>query len=138
MIRRTIYLDKYDWLADIYFDYKCKYSDDLIDKLEDMGISEERLDIAYADLNSCKDNIGLTYSSFIEKKTIVIIGEATNAKEFMKTFTHEIGHLSTHICQYYYIDVYGEEIHYIDQDIIEETWDIIKEYLCDCCNTKKK
>lgn len=81
MIRRTIYLDKYDWLADIYFDYKCKYSDDLIDKLESMGISEERLDIAYADLNSCKDNIGLTYSSFIEKKTIIVIGEATSAKE---------------------------------------------------------
>lgn len=55
----------------------------------------------------------------------------------MKTFTHEIGHLSTHICQYYYIDVYGEEIHYIDQDIIEETWDIIREYLCDFCNDKK-
>ena len=123
MIRRTIYLDKYDWLADIYFDYKCKYSDDLIDKLESMGISEERLDIAY--------------SSFIEKKTIIVIGEATSTKEFMKTFTHEIGHLSTHICQYYYIDVYGEEIHYIDQDIIEETWDIIREYLCDFCNDKK-
>lgn len=68
MVRRTIFLEKYGWLADIYFDYECKYSDNLIYKLENMGISDERLDIAYADLNSCKNNIGLTYSSFVEKR----------------------------------------------------------------------
>lgn len=131
MVRRTIFLEKYGWLADIYFDYNCKYSDDLIDRLENIGISDEKLDIAYADLNSCKNNIGLTYSSFVEKKTIIVIGRATSPKEFMKTFTHEIGHMSTHICQYYYIDPYGEEIHYITQDIIDETWDIAREYLYD-------
>lgn len=131
MIRRTIFLEKYGWLADIYFDYECKYSDNLIYKLENMGISDERLDIAYADLNSCKNNIGLTYSSFVEKKTIIVIGKATSPKEFLKTFTHEIGHMSTHICQYYYIDPYGEEIHYITQDIIDESWDVVKEFLCD-------
>lgn len=131
MVRRTIFLEKYGWLADIYFDYECKYSDNLIYKLENMGISDERLDIAYADLNSCKNNIGLTYSSFVEKKTIIVIGKATSPKEFLKTFTHEIGHMSTHICQYYYIDPYGEEIHYITQDIIDESWDVVKEFLCD-------
>lgn len=131
MVRRTIFLEKYGWIADIYFDYNCKYSDDLIDRLENIGISDEKLDIAYADLNSCKNNIGLTYSSFVEKKTIIVIGKATSPKEFMKTFTHEIGHMSTHICQYYYIDPYGEEIHYITQDIIEETWDIARGYLYD-------
>lgn len=131
MVRRTIFLEKYGWLADIYFDYNCKYSDVLIDRLENIGISDEKLDIAYADLNSCKNNIGLTYSSFVEKKTIIVIGKATSPKEFMKTFTHEIGHMSTHICQYYYIDPYGEEIHYITQDIIDESWDIAKQFLCD-------
>lgn len=134
MVKQTIYLEKYDWIIDIYLNYDCQYVNEIIEQLESLGISERRLDIAFDDLSSCRPNIGITYSSYIYKKTIIIIGKTTSAKEFEKSLHHEIGHCQTHICQYYYIDPYGEEIHYIGQDIIDKIWDICKKYLCDHVN----
>ena len=63
-------------------------------------------------LESKKKNTGFTYTDFEKHVTMVIIGEADSASEFFNTFVHEIGHVSTHIAEFYGIDTNSEEIQY--------------------------
>lgn len=133
MIKREIYLEKVDWKIEIYFDYICDYRDVVIENLREAGISKKKLEKAEDNLSACLLNTGLTYSSFMDKRSIIVLGETSSAKEFMKTYHHELGHAQTNICQYYDISPYGEEIQYVGQDIVDKTWDLAKEFLCDCC-----
>lgn len=133
MIKREIYLDKVDWKIEIYFDYICDYRDIVIDNLREAGIGKKKLEQAEDNLSACLLNTGLTYSSFMDKRSVIVLGETSSAKEFMKTYHHELGHAQTNICQYYDISPYGEDIQYVGQDIVDETWDLAKVFLCDCC-----
>lgn len=133
MIKREIYLEKVDWKIEIYFDYVCDYRDIVIDNLKEAGISKKRLEGAIENLSACLYDTGLTYSSFANKRSVIVIGETSSAKEFLKTYHHELGHAQTNICQYYDISPYGEDIQYVGQDIVDKTWDLAKEFLCDCC-----
>lgn len=133
MIKREFYLENVDWEITIYFDYVCTYSDMVIENLKEIDISDKKLKSAEDNLSACLYNTGLTYTSFIKRCSVIVIGETSSAKDFMKTYHHELGHAQTNICEFYDISPYGEEIQYVGQDIVEKTWDLAQKYLCDCC-----
>lgn len=132
MVKESVYLDSYNWKINIYFNFDCQYANEVLEELDELGISKRKLYKAEDDLSACLLNTGLTYSSYINKETIIVIGRTTSAKEFAKTYYHEVGHCATHISQYYHISPYGEEIRYIGQDIVDKSWDMAKKYLCEC------
>jgi len=134
----TIYLYKYDWTVTIFYDYTCKYFEDVIEELEYIECGEESLKRAYKNLTTCGYNNGLTFSNHLAHKSVIVIGRTSSAKEFEKTWSHESGHLADHICLTYNINPHGEEIQYLGDYIIEKTWDSAKKYLCDCCKNKKQ
>lgn len=134
---KTIKLPKYDWTVTIFYDYICRYMEDVLEELEYIGCGDDTLKRAYKNLNMCSYNNGLTFSNHLEHKSVVVIGRTDSAKEFEKTWSHESGHLADHICTTYDISPHGEEIQYLGDYIIDKTWDSAKKYLCDCCRTKK-
>jgi hypothetical protein len=136
MIKRTFNIPKYNWDVEIYFDYVCDYKDIVLSNLEELDMSDSSFDRACDNLSACLLDTGLTYSSYIHERSVIVIGRTSSAKEFMKTFDHEIGHLKSNICEYYDIPQTGEEIQYLGHTIIDETWDIAKEFLCDCCRSR--
>lgn len=84
----------------------------------------------------CEYNIGITYSNFKHKCSIVVIGLTTSAEEFQNTFDHEKGHLAMHISSALKIKPYGEEYQYLTGEIGQSMFKIAKRFLCDDCRQK--
>ena len=140
MIRQKFILSKYRWNVSVYYAIDSYYIDEIIDNMYSIGCDGDMLRTAYDNMSSDKMNTGVTYSNFRDRKTVMVIAITSSAKEFEKSWRHECGHLATHICQAFDITPYGEEIQYLGQDIVEATWDIAKNFLCEChcCQKKKK
>lgn len=137
MERIFILLKKYDWQVTVFYDYTCKYFEDVMEELEYIDCGRDSLKKAYKNLTFCQYNSGLTFSNRVEHKTVMVISRTSSAKEFEKTWSHESGHLADHICLTYGISPHGEEIQYLGDYIIDKTWVFAKKYLCDCCRNKK-
>lgn len=139
MIRQRIYLKHYKWEAWIYYAVDDYYTDEIMLRLNDIGCSRHDLRSAYDNLSSGEMNSGLTYSNFYGRKSVIVIAITSTAKEFAKSWRHEMGHLATHIAIAYKIDLTGEEVQYIGDDIVGETWEVAQLFLCDCkcCKNKK-
>lgn len=135
---KTIKLPKYDWEVTIFYDYICRYMEDVMEELEYIGCGEDTLKRAYKNLTMCTYNNGLTFSNHLEHRSVMVIGRTNSAKEFEKTWSHEVGHLKDHISESFGISPHGEEIQYLGDYIIDKMWDTAKKYLCDCCRTKKE
>lgn len=54
----------------------------------------------------------------------------------MNTLVHEVGHAAVHIGEYYNIDLYSEELPYLEGNIVTEMFDAAKNFLCDHCRAK--
>lgn len=133
MIRQKLTLNKYDWHIYAYYVVTRPNADEILDALARIGCGGEDLRRAYENLISGKLDTGLTYSNRDTRETVMVIAKTSSAKEFLQSYKHETGHLQSHIAQTFGIDPHGEELQYIGDDIVEVTWDIAKELLCDHC-----
>ncbi len=138
MIRQQFTLGKYGWHCFAYYAVDKYYVDEILDNMQAIGCDGEMLRTAYENMNSGKLNTGVTYSNFRDRQTVMVVALTSSAKEFAKSWRHECSHLATHICQALGIDTYGEEIQYIGDDIIEETWECANPLICDCDCCKEK
>ena len=136
MIVQNIYLEDWDWHVTVYYAVDTYYADEILDELEFIGCGWEELVKAEDLLKGEQYNIGLTYSSFRHKCSIVVIGLTTSADEFQNTFDHEKGHLASHICSALEIDPLGEEYQYLTGIIGQSMFSIAKRFMCDNCRKK--
>lgn len=133
MIRQRFALPKYDWRIYAYYVVTKPNADEILDALVDIGCHGEHLEGAYNNLTSGKLDTGLTYSNSSSRETVIVFAKTSSAKEFQQSYKHETGHLQTHVAQTFGIDPYGEEIQYIGDDIVDATWEIAKDLLCEHC-----
>lgn len=133
MIRQRFTLPKYDWRVYAYYVVTKPNADEILDALVGIGCHGEHLEGAYHNLTSGKLDTGLTYSNSDTRETVMVFAKTSSAKEFMQSYKHETGHLQSHIAQTFGLNPHGEEIQYIGDDIVEETWDVAKNLLCDHC-----
>lgn len=123
-------------LATTYYAVDTYYTDEILEELELIGCSWSELVKAENLLRSNQYNIGITYSNFKHKCSIVVIGLTTSAEEFQNTFDHEKGHLAMHISSALKIKPYGEEYQYLTGEIGQSMFKIAKRFLCDDCRQK--
>lgn len=133
MIRQRFTLPKYDWRVYAYYVVTKLNADEILDALVGIGCYGEHLEGAYNNLTSGKLDTGLTYSNSSTRETVIVFAKTSSAKEFQQSYQHEVGHLKDHITQAYGISPHGEELQYIGDDIVEATWDIAKDLLCEHC-----
>lgn len=133
MIRQKFALNKYGWSIYAYYVVTKPNAEEILDALVHIGCGGEDLQRAYKNLTSGKLDTGLTYSNGDTRETVMVFAKTSCAKEFQQSYQHEIGHLKDHIAQTFGIDPHGEELQYIGDDIVEATWDIAKDLLCDHC-----
>lgn len=133
MIRRRFELEKYSWNAIIFYAVTGYDLDEIMDALIRIGCRGEDMRTAYKNISAGKLDTGLTYSNLSTRQTVIVVALTSEPKEFEKSWRHECGHLATHICQADNINPYGEEIHYIGDEIVDATWEIAKDLLCDHC-----
>lgn len=130
MIRQTFQLPKYHWTVYAYYVVTAPHAEEILKTLVGIGCDGSTLDRAYMNLTSGNLDTGLTYSNISSMESVMVFAKTSNAREFMKSYKHETGHLQSHIAQTFGLNPHGEEIQYIGDDIVEETWEVAKDLLC--------
>lgn len=136
MIRQRIFDRKYGWKIHVYYVVTEPNAEEILLQLERIGCNGRNVDVAYHNLSSGKLDTGLTYTNAERNESVVVISKTSTALEFLQSLTHEFGHLSNHIAEYYSIPLDGEEVRYICDSLLERTWPISRELLCDCCRQR--
>lgn len=133
MIRQRIYDRETDWRIHVFYVVTRPDAEEIMLQLRGMGCKGRNLLAAYDNLTSGQLDTGLTYSNEERRESVVVIAKTSTALEFLQSLTHEFGHLACHIAGHYGIPLDGEEVRYICDGLIERTWPISRELLCDCC-----
>lgn len=136
MIKQTIYIDSIGWLVHAYF-HKTRYDvDEIMERLWDLQCNSEIAQKAFNNLISDSLNMGLCYSNYNTKESVLVVGKASSADEFFNSIVHELSHLQGHICDVIGLDPKGEEIAYYMGDLSRDIYPNISHLLCDCCRNK--
>lgn len=133
MIRQRFYHKPTDWRFYVYYIVTELHADEILERLAGIGCNGENLSKAHDNLTSGKCDTGLTYTNQSTHETVVVIAKTSTALEFFLSITHEMGHAACHIAQCYGLPLDGEEARYICDGLLEKTWEISRELLCDCC-----
>lgn len=133
MIRSHLHIPGLDWTCHVYYIVTRPDADEILKHLVYIGCGDRDMRRAYHNLTSGKLNSGLTYSNSSLRESVVVIAKTSCALEFAQSWTHELGHVACHIAQTYGLDLDGEEVRYINDTLVEATWEDAKELLCDCC-----
>lgn len=96
------------------------------------GASEDFLITAQENMLSCRLDTGITYSNFLFRTTIMVIGKASSEREFFNSFIHEQRHLQDDLANMNGISLDGEEIAYLSGEIAMKVFDYVKLFICDC------
>lgn len=138
MIRQTFELPKYDWRVTCYYAVDGYYVDEIMDELTAVGCTGRDAERAYDSLSTWTLDTGLTYSNKRTGRTVIVIQLTSSTKEFVKSWRHEIGHLATHIAEAWGLNLHGEEVQYIGDQIVEEMWGVAHNFLCCKCKEKMR
>lgn len=132
MIRQRFTLPGYGWRCRAYYVVTRPDAGEIIESLAGIGCTGEDMARAVENLMSGKCDTGLTYSNSVMRETVMVFAKTSSPEEFQKSYQHEAGHLKNHIAQAFGISPHGEEIQYIGDEIVGQTWDIAKQFLCEC------
>lgn len=119
MVRQRVKLYQYDWDVEILYDVHPKNANEILDILWSMGCPRQHMGKAERLLKSGIPNEGLTYSDRYGRRTLIVVGHATNLFTAFNTLEHEVNHLEMHICETDGIDPYSEQASYLAGDIKE-------------------
>ena len=133
MIIQNIYLEDWDWHVTVYYAVDAYYTDEIIQEMIYMNCNKKELKRAENLLKSGNKNVGLTYSNFKHKHSIVVIGITSTPEEFQNTFDHEKGHLAMHIGKALDLDIFGEDYQYLTGEIGQKMFKIAKRFMCEHC-----
>ena len=136
MIWQQSYYKPTDWRLYVYYVVTELHADEILDRLAEIGCDGDNLSKAHDNLTSGKCDTGLTYTNQSTRETVVVIAKTSTALQFLQSLTHEFVHASCHIAQHYGLPLGGEEVRYICDGLLEKTWEISRELLCDCCREK--
>lgn len=132
MLKHSFIIEQYNWEVDVYFYVTCFYLNDILNKLRNMGCSDEMLEDAYKNMSSCKLNTGITYSNVDEQRSLIVISSTSTPSQFMNSLFHEQYHLVTHIIEKFNIKPFSEEAAYLAGDIAQRMYYKAKQFLCKC------
>ena len=113
MIRRDLYIKKYDWQVHIFYRVTCYYTEELIGLLKSIDCPKDKAREAYNNLVSCKLDTGVTYSNYKLRKSVMVISKTSSPEEFLNSLKHECRHLEDHIATAFKMPIGGEEVAYL-------------------------
>ena len=140
MVHRRIRIREYGWVVDIFYAVTCYWTGRIMRELEAIDCPEYILEMSYRNLKSCKMDTGLTYSNYLTRETVMVIGLTSSSSEFLNSFDHERKHLEAHIAEACGIDPWGEEIAYLSGNIAQMLAKDVEMFVChcNCCKDRLK
>lgn len=132
MIREQLYIEPYDWTVYAYMDAKSGNAEEILQQLEQIGISAAEFMKAERHLQKAVRNSGMTYSSGTKRESVVVIAHSTSEQETLNTFTHELRHLVDDIATASGIPSRGEEVAYLTGNISLGLAAGLLKTICEC------
>ena len=86
-----------DWDVLILYECTCDDIDYIIEALMDIKCPEKYIEEALDNLETCKLNIGLTYSNLNLRSSVIIVNKTSSFAQLINTISHEYYHLICHI-----------------------------------------
>jgi Zn-dependent peptidase ImmA (M78 family) len=108
--------DILDWNVTILYECTCDDIDYIIETLKEIKCPNKYIKEALNNLETCKLNIGLTYSNTTLKSSVIIINKTSSFAEIINTISHEYYHLICHISKTLQIDD-EEELAYLNGEL---------------------
>lgn len=136
MVKVRVILDNYEWEVFCFFSVTFYDVDDIMEHLWEIGCDGDYAYKAYQNLSANKLNSGLTYSSSVRRKSVIVTAQTENSDEFFNSLTHEICHCAIHIANTLYIDKNTEEFAYLVGDLSMAIFPHVRKLLCECCKNK--
>ena len=99
------------------------------------GAGREKADNAIKVLSA--PNSGYIYSNLERQYSLIAVAHATNYAEMYNTISHEINHLTAHICEWFMIPNTGEKSAYITGEIAKNIYPLVAAAICPKCNCGK-
>jgi len=130
MIRRDLSIGR--WRVEFYFAPDGYDTDELLDRLYDLGASASTMREALSLMESGRPNTGFTFPNPYEYEAMVVIGPTTSGAEFQDTLVHEVHHLAVAIADELGVDLEGETPAYIAGDSARDLADVICTLGCRC------
>lgn len=127
MMRREIYLPKYEWSIVCFIGYQPPDSDEICHALSDIGCNGNPLSEAYGHLTKESTDRGLTYSNLSERRSVLAIGECESNGSIINTIGHELLHVVVHICERNGIDMLSEEPCYMIGSLCEQLFQVVQQ-----------
>lgn len=137
MIKCSAYIEKYDWWVYCFIAVSHYDVDEILACLSAIGCDGYTMLDAEMKLRENELNSGLTYSSRVNRASVMVTAIADSAEQQFNTFIHEICHVGCHIANASYIDKNTEEFAYLLGDFSMSLFPKVKGLLCDCCRSKK-
>lgn len=138
MIRQDVYIERYDWVVHAYFAVTTYYTQEIMDKLWELGCDTKTALTAYRNLNKGDLNTGLCYSNYRRRESVLVVAKTTTSAQFLNSMMHELCHLQSHIAKVYNLSPTGEEVAYLTGNIIMQMYPHIRHLLCECCRKEIK
>lgn len=133
MICQRIFLEQYDIIIHAYYATTQYYTDEILERLYDIGCRGRNLRRAEKNLSSGVLNTGLTYYSPLNREAVMVIALTNSSAEFFNSLMHELSHLTAYIAKDYNLSFTGEDIAYLEGDLAREIYPVVQGLLCDCC-----
>jgi hypothetical protein len=130
MRRCRVYVERYGWTVWAYFAKSTYYADEIMENLMRIGVRGEDAHTAYLNMTNKAVDTGLTYSNYAMRESVMVVGMASDAMEFLNSFVHELGHLTSQICEALGIDHMGEEKQYLAGGMAMRMYGAVKDMLC--------
>jgi hypothetical protein len=138
MIRRDLYIKKYDWQVHIFYRVTCYYTEEIIGLLKSIDCPKDKAREAYNNLVSCKLDTGVTYSNYKLRKSVMVISKTSSPEEFLNSLKHECRHLEDHIATAFKMPIGGEEVAYLAGYLGRMLYEDVQLFICDCRKHKRE
>lgn len=132
-MRKTYRLGETDWRVTVWWGADCYDADEIVDDLVTAGARGRSLTDMMKALREKRWNQGLTYVNERTRLCVMVIGRATDPKEYANTIAHEIGHLAVMIADAMGISLRGESMAYLIGDVTAMVWDEAHRWSCPKC-----
>ena len=115
----------HDWDVTILYECTCDDIDVIIETLKEIYCPNKYIKEALNNLETCKLNIGLTYSNITLKSSIIVINKTSSIQQLINTISHEYYHLICHIQKGLEIED-EEELAYLNGDLNMRSYLFVK------------
>lgn len=136
MIRREVHIN--DWIVDAFFCISHYDEGVLYDALKKVDAPINKIIRMREIARDDEYNTGFTYSNSHTRRSVMVIGKATDVSEFFNSFCHELRHLTDDIAYYDGMELRGEGVGYLQGGIGKMFVDLVGAFICPKCGRRKR